>query len=178
MKRTPFPKSTLEQIRAKSAGKPPRKPLARKASLRTAWTKKRGKGKKLTTGQLKKRAWKEFSIFIRTRGADAEGMQHCYTCDVRKFWRQLEAGHLVPGRGNAVLFSEIGVNPQCRKCNGYLRGNIIVYYPKMVKAHGQEVVDTLIAAKDTTHKWEATELLDLFQKYKSLNSQNPLVLNL
>lgn len=137
--------------------------------------KRKAKTKKLSVGKWKKKAWTEFSKFIRTRGADVDGMNDCFTCPVRLHWKSLEAGHLVPGRNNAVLFSDVGVNPQCRRCNGHFRGNVIVYYPKMVRLHGQSVVDDLIAARDQTHKWEAGELQEIFTRYRSLNDANPLI---
>lgn len=148
------------------------KPLKRSSIQRKPVKPK--KKKKLSVRSLKKKAWKEFSIFIRTRGADENGIQECFTCPLRAHWKTLEAGHLVPGRNNSTLFSEIGVNPQCRRCNGHFRGNVIVYYPKMVRLHGQEVVDQLIAARDTTHKWLPNELVDVYSKYKALNDANPL----
>lgn len=138
--------------------------------------KKKGKrAKKLTDGQLKKRVWKEFSIFIRTMGAGPEGLQQCFTCSHIAHWKTLEAGHLVPGRTNAVLFNELAVKPQCRRCNGHFRGNTIVYYPKLVGLIGQEAVDQIVAQRDVTHKWQPGELLGLLEHYRSLNKANPLL---
>lgn len=55
----------------------------------------------------------------------------------------MQAGHFVPGRGNGVLLDERGVHPQCYRCNCILHGNLIEYYPFMVRTYGQEVVDEL-----------------------------------
>lgn len=148
-----------------------RKPMARGKKAATKPKRK----KKLTDGQLKKRVWVQFSIFIRTRGADENGMNQCYTCDRWLHWKHLEAGHLVPGRTNSVLFQEDAVRPQCRRCNGHFRGNTIVYYPKLVAALGQDEVDRIVAQRDVTHKWEVDELPTLFAKYKALNDANPVV---
>lgn len=165
------PQKARTLLRSRTPLKLAQKPITRKPKA----VKKKAKKKKLTDGQLKKKVWKEFSRFIRTRGADAEGFNGCYTCDVRLHWKSLEAGHLVPGRTNGVLFDERSVNPQCRRCNGHFRGNIIVYYPKMVGIFGQEVVDEIVAQKDITHKWQADELLTLLAKYKGLNDSNVLL---
>lgn len=135
----------------------------------------RKKAKRVKISTLKKRAWIEFSIFVRTRGADIDGLNTCYTCDARKHWRELEAGHLVPGRGNAILFDERAVNPQCRRCNGHFRGNTIVYYPKMVAIHGQAAVDEMVAKRYITRKWLPGELQSICEKYRALNAANPLV---
>lgn len=136
---------------------------------------KKGRPKKLTDGQLKKRVWKEFSIFIRTRGANSDGMNECYTCGCVKPWRELQAGHFIPGRLNANLFSEIGTNPQCSTCNVLKSGNTVIYYQKMEAAHGRGVIDDLIRRNNSTHKWEPNELIDLLAKYKTHNSANPVV---
>lgn len=161
------PKSLAEakEHAARRAAKKAAKPPKRK-------TKPKKKRVKLST--LKRKAWVQFSIFIRARGADAQGMQTCFTCDVVKFWREFEAGHLVPGRTNAVLFDERSVRPQCRRCNGHFRGNVIVFYPKMVRLFGQAIVDEIVAQRDVTHKWEPDELLNIYLKYKTLNDANPL----
>lgn len=151
---------------------------ARRAAKRDAKPKAKKtkpKKKRIKISTLKRKAWVQFSIFIRTRDAEPNGDQACFTCDVRKFWREFEAGHLVPGRGNAVLFEERAVKPQCRRCNGHFRGNTIVYYPKMVALLGQSVVDEIVAQRDATHKWEPGELQELFDRYKALNDANPLV---
>lgn len=138
--------------------------------------KKKGKRKKLTDGQLKKRVWKEFSIFIRTRGADDNGFNRCVTCNGGPWhWKDLQAGHFLRGRLNANLFSELGVWPQCYACNVGRDGNVVVYYKFMLAEHGQQVIDDLIEQNNHTRKWQAGELDFLLAKYKALNAANPLI---
>lgn len=152
--------------------------LAHNSTLRrrnSAPQPKAKRAKKVPDGKLKKKVWVEFSMFIRTRGASEDGRQQCFTCDVEKFWRELEAGHFIPGRHNANLFDERAVRPQCRKCNGHLRGNTIVYYPKMVSMYGQEAVDEMIRNDARTHKWQGGELQSLLEHYTALNDANPLI---
>jgi hypothetical protein len=133
------------------------------------------KPKKLTDGQLKKRVWKEFSIFVRTRHADAEGFNDCVTCDARKHWKELQAGHFIRGRLNVNLFNEYGCWPQCYGCNVGRDGNVVVYYQWMLKAFGQSMIDELVAANNHTHKWQPGQLAALLEKYRTLNANNPLL---
>lgn len=143
----------------------PRKPLRAKPK----------KKKKLSTGALKKKVWIQFSIFIRTRGADSSGFNACVTCGVRKFWRDLQAGHFIRGRLNANLFEERGCYSQCYSCNVGAQGAVVIYYKKMLEMYGQEVIDELIAQNNKTRKWQGGELQALLDHYAALNESNPIV---
>jgi hypothetical protein len=157
----------------------PSSPLRRKSAKSAPITAKVKKGKKkITTGRLKKRVWKEFSIFIRTRGADENGFNRCVTCIVKKHWKELQAGHFIRGRLNSNLFDERGVNPQCYICNVHFQGNVVVYYGWMLAKHGQEVIDELIAQNNQTKKWAANELQGLLDHYRAINKANALTRDL
>lgn len=137
--------------------------------------KRQKRPRKLTTGQLKKRVWTEFSIFIRTHNATQDlGLERCVTCGVVKRWTELQAGHFIRGRLNANLFEERGVHPQCYRCNISFQGNVVVYYGVMLQKYGQEVIDELLEQNNHTKKWAPLELEGLYRKYKELNAQNPL----
>lgn len=165
--RTPLsPRSTLK---AGPAASNRRQSLSRKA------VKKSRKKKRITTGQLKKKVWTEFSIFIRTRRANADGMTKCCTCPSVKHWKEMQAGHFLRGRLNANLFDERGTNEQCYACNVGRDGNVVEYYEWMLEHHGKEVIDELRRKNVVTHKWGPDELADLLAKYKGLNKANPLL---
>lgn len=135
----------------------------------------KAKTKKLTDGQLKKRVWKEYSIYIRTRGADAAGYNECCTCWTRKHWTELQAGHFIRGRLNANLFDERGTHPQCYSCNVGKQGNVITYFKFMMSKYGGAVIDEMLEQNIRTRKWLAGELQGLLDHYKALNTANPLV---
>lgn len=135
----------------------------------------RKKAKRVKTSTLKKKAWTEFSIFIRTRGADEHGMATCCTCGCRKHWKEMQAGHFIRGRLNGNLFDERGVWPQCYSCNVGRQGNVVEYYEWMLANHGPEVIADLKRQNSQTKKWAPGELEELFQKYRSLNATNPLL---
>lgn len=169
----------------------PRRPMSRAKGIRAATrpaglkrgvlrpvlkaVKARKKVKQLTVGQLKKKAWAQFSIFIRTRRADEAGMVKCCTCTLIKHWKEMQAGHFLRGRLNANLFDERGVNEQCYGCNVGRDGNVVEYYVWMLANHGQAVIDELRTKNNVTHKWEPGELRGLFEKYRDLNKLNPLL---
>lgn len=150
-------------------------PLKRSGIARGNAAGAKKKAKRPKTSQLKKKAWTQFSIFIRTRRADRfDGTTKCCTCSARKHWKEMQAGHFLRGRLNANLFDERGVNEQCYGCNVGRDGNVVEYYIWMLANHGQEVIDELRTKNNVTHKWEPGELLALFERYRDLNKLNPL----
>lgn len=191
------PKSYAEALeKARNRPVKPRAPLARKTPLKGngagkaktqlqrliranraisgGCRKAKKRPKKLTDGQLKKRVWREFSVFVRLRGADDQGFNVCVTCGTRRFWKDLQAGHFIRGRLNANLFDERGCNPQCYVCNIHFQGNVVIYYKWMLEHHGQEVIDALLVQNVGTKKWRGGELQALLDHYKAINEANPL----
>jgi hypothetical protein len=149
--------------------------LSPKTSLKSKARKHKPKKKRLTTGQWKKKAWKEFSLWVRTRGADEAGINKCVTCGASSHWKWLHAGHFIRGRLNSNLFDERGCWAQCYSCNVGRQGHVVVYYKFMLAKFGQEVIDELMRQNDQTHKWLPGELQSIWEKYKALNAENPLL---
>lgn len=150
------------------------KPMARGRIKRGSPKQGKPKKKKVKVSSLKKKAWTEFSIFIRTQGASTAGMNRCVTCGVEKHWKELQAGHFIAGRLNSNLFDERGCHPQCSLCNVVKAGNGPRYYQYMLKIYGQDVIDELLQQNDTTRKWLPGELQSIAAKYREINQRNPL----
>lgn len=126
----------------------------------------------MTTHKLswyKTKAWDAFSRYIRARDC-LQTTGHidrgkCVTC-VREYdFKQLQAGHWIPGRNNAVLFSEEGVHAQCNACNGHKKGNPIPYWLFMEDTYGREVMDNLISESRQTVKYHAFDYERIAQEY-------------
>ena len=92
--------------------------------------------------KAKAKCWKYFSIYIRTRdclkttGDPEYGI--CVTCHKRFHFKQLQAGHYVQGRNNAVLFHEDLVHAQCAPCNLWKGGNLTAYALYMFNTYGEK----------------------------------------
>jgi len=121
----------------------------------------------------KKKAWDEFSKFIRLRDAlKTTGHQDFLVCcSCGKTYPAFgkgcaQAGHFVPGRGNAILFDERGVHGQCYNCNVNLKGNWPGYMDFMLKTYGHEVVDELLRLNKTVRKYGVVELEEMRDSYK------------
>lgn len=126
--------------------------------------------KSKTISQLKKIAWKWFSIYIRSKSADYRGYVSCVTCGVVKHWKQLQAGHFIPGRHNMILFDERGCHPQCYRCNIPLKGNPRAYDAFMRKTYGVKVIKELERLDRQDKQFTPKELEILIEKYKALTA--------
>lgn len=123
--------------------------------------------------EAKKLAWTEFSKFIRLRDAilttntDSEAL--CVSCGRRKpvfAIGGMQAGHFIPGRGNAILFNEKIVHAQCYHCNVGLKGNWVAYEAKMVELYGRKEVERLKLLKKETIQTKTDDYLEIRDKYR------------
>ena len=126
--------------------------------------------RKETIPKLKKKAWTEFSKYIRLRDCikttSTPDRGKCFTCDREYPFKQLQAGHFVDGRSATILFHEELVNAQCYSCNIHKSGNKDSYTPKMIHKFGLKKVEEFWVLAKQTHKWTKEELKDIRKKYK------------
>lgn len=118
--------------------------------------------KKQSISLLKKKLWKEFSIYIRTRDNFV-----CFTCGRKTEGSGSHAGHFIPKSvgGLALYFHEDNVHCQCYNCNINLGGNQYEYGMRL----GKHKVDELFKLKQLTTKWSIQDYLDKIDYYKSKN---------
>lgn len=65
---------------------------------------------------------------------------YCITCERKFHISNLEAGHFISGRRNAVLFDVMCIYNQCGYCNRYLHGCHKKYRKKMVEKYSEDWV--------------------------------------
>ncbi len=124
--------------------------------------------KRETISSVKKRVWVLFSKYIRTRdclkttGCASFGL--CITCGKRYHIALLQAGHFIPGRHNANLFSEKGVHAQCYNCNINLRGNTLEYRRQIIQMYGEGYDEVLEKEAQQIRKFTVAELI-VFEQY-------------
>ena len=75
-----------------------------------------------TISKLKKKLDKVFSEFIRRRNADHLGFINCFTCGVKKHWKEQQAGHFQSRSHHSTRWDEVNVQVQCVKCNMFRQG--------------------------------------------------------
>ena len=127
--------------------------------------------KKPTLTQLKNKLWPIFSLWIRMRdclkttGCASFGL--CITCGKRYHIKLLQAGHFIPGRHNANLYSEKGTNAQCYNCNINLKGNTLVYRRKIIEMYGFGADEELEKEDKQIKQFTEQELLEMIEYYKA-----------
>jgi len=121
--------------------------------------------KQLTLPKLKKKVWRFFSEYIRRKNAHGD-YNTCVTCLKIYSWKMLHAGHFIPGRGNAVLFHEELVHPQCYSCNIHKHGNWIPYERFMISRYGRKKTNELKKLYYQTKSFRRDELEEILEHYR------------
>lgn len=125
---------------------------------------------KKTVPQLKKIAVRHFHLFIRNRDKD----QPCISCGR---YTTLQAGHFFSAGLHPLLkFEEDNVNGQCLQCNYFNHGNEAMYAINLKKKLGAERFEQLnlkqAMGKRIGFKWDRFSLIEIIEKYKSLNKES------
>lgn len=121
--------------------------------------------RKPSVRKLKDQVWDIFSKYIRMRdclrttGCSSFGL--CITCGKRYHIKLLQAGHFVPGRHNANLFSEKGTHAQCYNCNINLKGNTLEYRRQIINLYGEGYDEVLEREAQQIKQFSIPELENL-----------------
>lgn len=111
---------------------------------------------------LKKKLWKEFSLYIRHRDNWT-----CFTCGRFGEGSGMHAGHFIQKSigGISLYFHEDNVHAQCYNCNINLGGNQYAYGIKL----GKKKVQELEKIKQQTAKWSIQDYKSKIDYYKKIN---------
>lgn len=126
---------------------------------------KKKKIKSLRT--LKEKCNRVFSEYIRRKGADEGGTERCYTCEGLAHWKELQCGHGIPGRHNAVLFDEEICRPQCPRCNVFMGGRYHIFTTKLIKENGMEWWEKKLEGARRIVKYTRTDIEQLIETFKA-----------
>ena len=115
---------------------------------------------------LKNELDKTFSIYIRNRDADENGICKCISCGKHDHWKNMDAGHFINRKHLSLRWDERNVHSQCRRDNRFDEGNIVGYTKAMIKKYGIGILDELEVKKFTTYKPARFDLEILIEHYK------------
>lgn len=124
------------------------------------------KEKKVSISKLKKKAWEQFSLWIRLKDYIDDYKAICVTCGKVLPYKQMQAGHFIPGKHNSVLFDERNVHVQCYTCNVILGGNGPKYYEFMLREYDQKTIDELERLDRINKQYKPFELEAIYDIYK------------
>ena len=111
--------------------------------------------------------WKTFSEYIRRKYADKEGYAYCFTCGVKKHWKELQAGHYISRGYKAVKYDENNVRPQCIADNLYRNGEPVKFRKNLVKEIGEQAVLELESKMDQPYKLTKYNIYELNEHFKT-----------
>ena len=128
-----------------------------------------GNVKKKTLTYYKKRAWAQFSLWIRLKNADKNGFVTCYTCGVKRHYKdKMHAGHGIGGRNNSILFEPLVVRCQCLGCNIFGGGKYAIFTRKLIDELGLTVYDKLVTQSNKVRKMTQVDYEAIYEAYKDL----------
>ena len=111
----------------------------------------------------KKKAWEVISLWVRTNGGTVE-YNYCFTCGIRKHYKELHCGHYIHGRLDYELNN---LKPQCPRCNKWLRGNLAIYAERLIKLIGAKVVEKMrLYSFKKGNNYTITECKEVIAKYR------------
>ena len=124
--------------------------------------------KKVSRKNLVKRLDTVFSQYIRLRNANAQGIAECYTCGVKKNWKQLQCGHFQSRKHYGTRFDETNCQVQCVSCNVYKYGEQYKFGVRLDKDFGQGTAEGLHDKAIKITKYSNNDLQELIIKYTDL----------
>ena len=110
--------------------------------------------------------WKVFSVYIRLRDADNNGIVTCITTGKRMHWKDADAGHFIGRRHLATKFHEQNVHAQSRGSNRFNSGDQFKYSLAINKKYGSGTAEKLLVMSRQTCKRAKFEIDALTEHYK------------
>ncbi len=109
--------------------------------------------------------WPIFSLFIRFRDTNKEGIGKCFTCKLPRHYTKLDCGHGAGRQHKGTKYNERNNHIQCKKCNGFEAGRQDLYKIEMDKTYGPGTWDLMQSASRQITKMAAFEYDILTQFY-------------
>jgi hypothetical protein len=108
---------------------------------------------KQSVSVMKKKADAIFSIYVRTRDADQDGLVPCITCKAKRPIKEMR-------------FDEENCNAQCPGCNVFRYGEQYLYALAIDDKYGDGTADRLMQQRFSTHKFTVQELQEIIDYAK------------
>lgn len=112
---------------------------------------------KTTISKLKSKLDKLFSLYIRQRNKDFDEFVSCFTCGVKKHWKQMHAGHFQSRKHLTTRWDEVNVQVQCPKCNLFNQGEQYKFGLYLDQKYGEGTSDELHQRAMTIVKLSRTD---------------------
>lgn len=119
------------------------------------------KSKVKTQAKLKKELDTVFSLYVRQIYPKV-----CYTCN--KPADRLQCGHYISRQYLVTRWSIDNCRPQCWGCNGYGKGQPLIFEEKLKAEYGNDFVENMKASRHQMLKLDRNWYMAEIEKYKQL----------
>lgn len=106
------------------------------------------------------------SEYVRRKSSNRNGIATCYTCGVRKDWREMDCGHYIKRSRINTRWDLDNLRCQCKECNQILSGNYGIYHTKIKNELGEEKINDLFNKARSCHKITTPEIYDMIEEMK------------
>ena len=117
--------------------------------------------------KLKKELDKQFSLFIRRRDSNSDGVGECITCGRINHYKKMDNGHFIKRQYMSTRYDEKNCNLQCKHCNAFEQGANEKYAEALEKKYGNGTVQMLEIKKHNKTKFTRVEYEILNKEYKN-----------
>ncbi len=109
-----------------------------------------------------------FSIYIRLRDSDKNGVCKCITCGDFKHWQDIDCGHFVTRDNMGTRFEEQNCNAQCAACNRFKGGKQFEHGLAIDKKYKEPgLASKLVIKGKSVCNWQDFELEAMCKYYKA-----------
>lgn len=109
---------------------------------------------------------KWFSLFIRLREADSNGIVRCFTCGKFDHWKKMQCGHFASRKYLSTRWEDKNCDVQCVSCNMFDQGVQFVFGQRLDEKYGPGTAEMLMIKKNNLCKPGLFELNLLIKEYK------------
>ena len=106
-----------------------------------------------------------FSKWIRIRFTDDDGYGECFTCGVRRHWKEVDAGHFMGRAKLSTRWDERNVQFQCKRCN-MTGGQQFMFAKRLDEVYGSGTAEELLYLSNQLKKWSIAELEEEIRKFE------------
>lgn len=143
------------------------KPLRRKPAKSTRSSTASRAFKKRSIPVLQKELDRIFSIFIRMRDSNEQGIIRCITCGAILTFRTAQCGHFWSRRHISVRWDEQNTASQCVKCNIFDQGANQKFASALQRKYGESILQILEIRKNNVCKMSQFQYEILIKEYQS-----------
>ena len=120
--------------------------------------------KKPTRSKLVKKLDTVFSLYIRIKDSNKEGIGTCVTCGKQDHYKNLQAGHFQSRKHYATRWDEDNVKIQCVGCNVFKYGEQFLFS----KYLGNNLSEELLDKSRNIVKFTNIELEEMVTEYSNM----------